>query len=342
MSNTKIWALSIIGLACCWVIVVSAPSLMPVVWSVFLAFFIHPIVLQIQSRLKLKQKTIAVAIAVVLILILLVVLLNNILPRFVGQIMVFAREFTAYSQRFTRAMDGLWLYLDGLGLDSRIISQIDDALSQFFILLGNFIRSIVSLLFGYIFRLTDIVIITILLFYFLTDGPDMVLYLIASLPESLRGSARNFVDGINGIVWGYMKNQVIISVITGLASFVTFYVLGLPFSGLLGIICGFLNMIPYFGSILGGVMASVIALIYFSWNKALIVAVVVLGINMVLGNIVTPMLQGRTLGIHPVVVIIALLVCNHIWGAAGMLFAVPLVGLGRLFLREAMNVINRL
>ena len=342
MSNVKIWALSIVGLLCGWFLFLSAPALMPVVWAAGLAFFIHPLVLWIQKHLKLTQKSIAVAIAIILILMILVIVLNSVLPSIITQLVGFAREFTGYSQRFMRTMDGLWLYLDELGLDNRIISQIDDAIAQLFVLIGDFIRSLVSLLLGYLFGLIDIVIITILLFYFLINGPDMILYAIGCLPEVLREPAKNFVNGINGVVWGYMRSQAIISVLTGIASGVAFFFLGLPFSGLLGILSGILNMIPYLGSIISGVVAVVIAMIYFTAKKAVATLAVVLGINVILGNILTPVLHGRTMGIHPAGVITALVVGNYLLGWVGMLIAVPLVGLARLLFKETANVIRKL
>lgn len=342
MSNTKIWAISIAGIICVWFLALSASALMPVVWAISLAFFLHPLVLLIQKWLKLKQKSIAISIVLVLILALLVFLINIILPPIINQMMSFGREFTGYSMRFMRAVDDLRHYLIELGLDSRITGQVDDALSQLFTILSDSIMSLVTLAVGYIFKVTDIVIMAILLFYFLSDGPGMVKFFIDHIPEMLKEAVKNFIDGISGIIWGYMKNQVILSVSIGLACGVAFVILRLPFAGLLGIIAGVLNMIPIFGSLISGVVAVFVAMFYFNLKKALITAVVILALNIIQGNIVAPMLQGRTLGIHPVVVIAALLISNFLWGGAGMLIAVPLAGLVRLLWREMANVINKL
>lgn len=342
MSNTKIWAISIIGIICIWFIAISTASLIPVIWAVFLAFFLHPLVLWIQKRLKLRRKIIAIFIVLVLIVALLIILINSVLPGIINQLMSFGREFTGYSIRFMRAVDDLRHYLVELGLDNRIISQVDDALSQMFTLLSDYIMSLVSLAFGYIFRLTDLIVTILALFYFLSDGPEMIGYFIEHMPGMIKEAVRNFVNGISGIIWGYMKNQVIISILTGVACGIAFVILGLPFAGLLGVMAAVLNMIPIFGSIISGVVAAFVAMFYFNISRALITALVVLGVNVILGNIITPMLQGRTLGMHPVVVIASLLVCNYLWGAAGMFVAVPLVGLARLFWREMSAVINKL
>jgi|GEM_PF-1376216 len=342
MSNTKIWAISILGIICVWFAAISTASLMPVIWAAFLAFFIHPLVLWVQKSLKLRRKIFAILFVLLIIVALIIILINSVLPGIINQLLSFGREFTGYSMRFMRAVDDLRHYLVEMGLDNRITSQVDDALSQIFTALSDFIMSVVSLAFGYIFRLTDLVVTILALFYFLSDGPEMVSFFIEHMPGKLKEAVRNFVQGISGIIWKYMKNQVIISAITGVACGIAFVILKLPFAGLLGIMAAVLNMIPIFGSIISGVVASFVTMFYFNISKALITALVVLGINVILGNIITPMLQGRTLGMHPVAVIVSLLVCNYLWGAIGMFIAVPLVGLVRLFWREMSIVINKL
>ena len=107
MSNTKIWAISIIGLLCGWFLLQASPSLMPVLWALFLAYFIHPMVLWLQKRLKTNNKIIATAISLVLIAVVLMILFNIILPPIINQTMAFLREFTEYSSRFMILVDQL-------------------------------------------------------------------------------------------------------------------------------------------------------------------------------------------------------------------------------------------
>ena len=342
MSNTKIWAISILGLLCGWLIILSAPSVMPVVWAIFLAYFLHPLVLRIEKHLKIQKKILAVIVVLILILAVFIILINIILPRFINQMIVFARDFTGYGQQFMRLVDQLQTYLDGLGLDSRVSAQLDDILGQVFSVISNTMMGFVTTTVGLIFRFTDIVIISILLFYFLLDGPMMIRYAVDNAPATLCDGFGHIIEGLNGIIWGYMKNQVLISLITGLACLVAYLIFGLPFAVLLGILAAVLNMIPIFGSIISGVVASLVTLFYYDIYKALLIAAIVLVINMILGNIITPRLQAKTLSIHPVVVITALLVCSHLWGAVGMFVAVPLVGLGRLLLQELLCIIRNL
>jgi predicted PurR-regulated permease PerM len=125
MSNTKIWAISIMCVICGGALYVMAPSLGPVFWALFLAYIIHPLVLRLQKRLKLKRKLPAVLITLLLIVALLAILINSLLPVIVYQSTVFVREFNSYSLVFFGQMDQLLDNLDSMGLDSRVTEQLD-------------------------------------------------------------------------------------------------------------------------------------------------------------------------------------------------------------------------
>ena len=342
MSNTKIWALSIIGILCVWFLAVSKSSLTPVVVAMSLAYFIYPLVKWMQKWLRLKHKIIAVTLTLVMILTVFVILINSILPPLINQITRFAREFSGYSARFLELMDSFEDYFTAIGLDSRITGQFDDMLQQVITMVGNALMGFASSVIGYVARFTDFVIIVILMFYFLLDGEDMVAYVVSHLPDSLRHGCERVIEGIEGVIWGFMKNQVIISTIHGLACYLSFLLIRLPFAGLLGILSGVLNMIPYFGSIIASLVAILVALFYFGAQKGILTGMIVLTLNMVLGNIITPRLQAKTLGIHPVLVIASLLVCNYMWGAVGMFFAVPMLGLAFMAAKEVLAIVRTL
>ena len=342
MTNTKLWAISILAILCGWFLAVSGPSLTPVFIAICLTYFIHPLVAWTQRLLKLEKKIIAVMITMAMIIVVFVVLISISLPVLVAQVTRFAREFSGYSMRFIRLMDEIEGYFVGLGLDSRITSQLYDFLQQLVTLVGSFLMSFVTTAISSISRFTDFVIIVILLFYFLLDGPDMIHFLVGRTPANLRKSCENIIDGISSVIWGYMKNQLLISTIHGIGCYIAFLCIGLPFSGLLGILNGVLNMIPYFGSIIASIISVLVALFYLGTQSGVLTALAVFALNMILGNILTPKLQGKTLGIHPVLVITALLVFNYIWGATGMFVAVPLLGLAQLVLREVLGIIRQL
>ena len=342
MSNTKIWAITIVCVICGWVLYKAAASLMPVLVALFFAYIIHPLVMRIRKHLRLRSKALAVLITLLLIVVLLAILIHIILPGIIHQTMVFIGEFNTYSLLFFHQLNQFFDNLDSLGLDNRITEQLDNILRQFFIVLNNFIMSFATSIFGFIFRFTDVVIVAILLFYFLLDGPRLSKYIIDNMPTTLREAADNFFKGISGIVWGYLKTMVVISTLFGIVMGIILLILGVPFAGILGALGAVLNMIPYIGSIMSGAVAVLVALLYFDINRALLTLILILALNMVQGNIITPLVQANKLGMHPILVIASLLACNHLWGIGGMFIAVPLLGLAHLLMKEILNVIRKL
>ena len=342
MSNTKIWAITIVCFLCGWFLLVAVSSLMPVLWAICIAYFIHPLVLLIQKQFKLKKKIFAVIATYAILIVLFSILINSFMPPLINQMVGFAREFSGYSQQIIGLVDELLEYLDTLGLDARLAGQLDDVLMQLFSIVSNLVMNAVTSVISYIGKLTDFVIVAVLLFLFLLDGPEMAGYIINYLPEKLREATNNIMDGLGRVIWGYLRNQVLISVVTGIVTATAFTILGLPFAGLQGVLATVLNMIPFVGSIISGTVNILVALYYFSMQKVLVTLAVVLTINLVLGSILTPMVQAETIGMHPVVVIASLLVCNYLWGPIGMFIAVPLVGLCQLLMREVIRIIKML
>jgi len=338
MSNTKIWAITIICIICGGILYLAIPSLTPLFIAVFLAYLIYPLVAMIQKRLRIKRKSIAVILALILIAAILSLVINSIAGVVVQQAMIFIGEFSNLSAQAEQWMS----FPERLGLDEWLSTHVEEILLQMLLLLDTFIVSFITSFLGFILRITDVIIIIILLFLFLLDGPKLVDNIIGYMPGTLREAARNFFMGINGIVWGYLKTMVIISILFGLAFGVILFILGVPYAGLLGILGAVLNMIPYIGSIISGAIAVVVALIYHDIYRALISTALIVALNMLQGNIIAPLVLANKMNMHPILVITSLLVCNYIWGIWGMFLAVPILGLARLLMKEVLSVVRTL
>ena len=124
----------------------------------------------------------------------------------------------------------------------------------------------------------------------------------------------------------YLTAKFLISLANGLIFAVSFYLVGLEFAIVWGIIQFVLNFIPTLGSIAAGVGISLFALMQFWPNPGPIILIVaiVLVVNMVLGNILDPKIIGDHVGISPLMILVSLAIWGYIWGFAGMVLAVPM------------------
>jgi predicted PurR-regulated permease PerM len=124
----------------------------------------------------------------------------------------------------------------------------------------------------------------------------------------------------------YLTAKFFISLANGLIFAVSFRLIGLDFAIVWGILQFFFNFIPTLGSIVMGVGISLFALIQF-WPEPgpiILVIVVVLAVNMILGNILDPKIVGDHVGISPLMVLLSLAIWGYIWGFAGMVISVPM------------------
>jgi predicted PurR-regulated permease PerM len=124
----------------------------------------------------------------------------------------------------------------------------------------------------------------------------------------------------------YLAAKFVISLVNGVVFIIAFSLVGLEFAVVWGLIQFFLNFIPALGSIVAGVLMSLFALVQFWPNPApiIIVVAIVLGTNIILGNILDPKIIGEHVGISPLMILVSLAVWGYIWGFAGMVLAVPM------------------
>lgn len=122
----------------------------------------------------------------------------------------------------------------------------------------------------------------------------------------------------------YLWIKTLVSIATGLVVGLGAWGLGVDFPVLWGLLAFALNYIPTIGSILAAVPAVLLALVQAGWGTAAAFLGVILAANMVLGNIVEPMMMGRRLGLSTLVVALALIFWGWVWGPIGMLLSVPL------------------
>src|SRR5690625_4459200 len=117
----------------------------------------------------------------------------------------------------------------------------------------------------------------------------------------------------------YIRGQLIVSGFVGLASFIIFHFLNLDYALILAFILGVTNIIPYFGPIIGAIPAVAIAITVSTQM------VIIFLIQLIESNFLSPYIVGKSINIHPIAIIFALLLGGQIAGVIGMVLAVPLL-----------------
>lgn len=180
-------------------------------------------------------------------------------------------------------------------------------------------------------RLTEIfdlililTILPVLVFYFLKDYVLIKNYFKKYIPIRFRPRAEVLGAAIDHSLGGYIRGQVLVSLFVGLVTLVIFHLLGIKYALLLAIIMAITNIIPYFGPIIGAVPAVAIAYT-MSGNSVVYVLIAIFSIQLVESNLLSPYIMGKSINIHPLAILFALLLGSELAGIIGMILAVPLM-----------------
>lgn len=184
--------------------------------------------------------------------------------------------------------------------------------------IGQLIASFTKI-FDFILLLT---IIPVLVFYFLKDYDLIKQFFMQFIPKAYQNKVQGMLKAMDESFGNYLRGQLIVSSFVSLATLIIFHFLKVKYSLLLAIIMGLTNIIPYFGPIIGAIPAVTIA---FTDSVKLVIFVVlaILGIQLIEGNLLSPYIVGRSVNIHPIAIIFALLLGAQMSGVLGMVIAVP-------------------
>lgn len=140
--------------------------------------------------------------------------------------------------------------------------------------------------------------------------------------------AESVIRNINRRIGDYLAIKTLLNVILGTVSFAILWALGVDFPLFWALVIGFLNYIPYFGSLVGVAFpVGLSALQFGSLEWTLLVAVLLTAAQIVVGSVLEPRLIGRRVDLSPFVVLVALAIWSALWGLPGALLAVPLTSM---------------
>jgi predicted PurR-regulated permease PerM len=180
-----------------------------------------------------------------------------------------------------------------------------------------------------------IVLAPIIAFYLLVDVPHLRRVADSLVPAGARDEVTVVAHRLNRAIGGFFRGQLVVAAIVGVLCSIGLGVIGLKFWFLIGMIAGLFNVIPLVGPWVGGVPGVTIALTTGSPLQALLVVVVMVGVQQIDNHFITPQVMQRTVHLHPAVVILALVAGGSMAGFYGLLLAVPTAAVLKILLSHA-------
>lgn len=177
---------------------------------------------------------------------------------------------------------------------------------------------------GQVFHVLLIFVLApIIAFYLLVDVPHLRKVAESLVPASERDEVFVLAHRLSRAIGGFFRGQLVVAAIVGVLCSIGLGVIGLEFWFLIGMIAGLFNVIPLIGPWVGGIPGVTIALTTGSPLQALLVVIVMVGVQQIDNHFITPQVMQRTVHLHPAVVILALVAGGSLAGFFGLLLAVP-------------------
>lgn len=169
-----------------------------------------------------------------------------------------------------------------------------------------------------------IMIIPFIVFYLLKDFETLKKTAWRITPLKWRKPGKELLIRIDESLGNYIRGQFFVISVLGILAALGFWLIKLPYAILLGVIVGVTDIIPYFGPFLGAAPALLIATTV-SMKMVIITVVVIIVLQFIESNILSPYIVGKSLHIHPVIIIFGLLAGGEIAGVVGLILAVPVL-----------------
>lgn len=180
----------------------------------------------------------------------------------------------------------------------------------------------------------------IVLFYMLKDGRQLKGKLAYFFPIKYRAQISDILSDINGSIASYVRGQLIVAFWVGVMFAIGYSVVGLNYGLTLGIIAAILNLIPYFGTFVAVIPAFIIAL--FDSTGMLIKVIIVFAIEQTVeSKVVSPLVLGNKMNMHPITTILVLVGASAVWGLWGVIFAIPIYAILKIAFQRIFDIYRK-
>jgi predicted PurR-regulated permease PerM len=195
--------------------------------------------------------------------------------------------------------------------------------------LATHMQKLVKVLFS---ALSSFLVIFIVTAFVLIDLPRIKLGFYRLVPARHRQTALELVHAIDRDLSGTIRGQLMICLINGTLTTLALLMLKVKFAITIGFVAGVFSLIPVFGAVISTIPAVLIALTQSLWTALAVIGVIII-IHLIEANVLNPKILGHTVELHPAIIVFAIMVGEHFFGAVGLLFGVPVAAILRSLLR---------
>jgi predicted PurR-regulated permease PerM len=275
-----------------------------------LAIFLTPLVDKLEAK---KMPRFAAALFVLILFAgFFTAVFLHISKTFLPSLAHFASDMPNIIQDFSHSLD----------LPENVLSELNDSMKSFTSLSLSALQSSINVVFSLFTKMLDLLIVIFVTFYLLKDGAVIKAYLIGLFPDKDYRRVAVLFNSVIASLSHYIRGQLIICLITGICVFLYFSFFDLPYASIFAVLSAGGEFIPVVGPTIASCFGVTMALT-ISVPAALQAGIFYLCLTQINHNIVYPYLIGKTLNLHPIAIVLAVMLGGQLLGAAGMFLAVP-------------------
>lgn len=346
LSRTQIaWIIASL-LVAGWLVWLLGPVLTPFFISILIAYIVNPIVGWLES-LKMRRE-VAVSLVFGLALLLITIVLLIVIPVLIREVADFLGRLPGYLDAFQQkvlpwieAQLGVEIDFQSFDVD-RARSLIQNYFSNIAGAAGNILSVMTQSGGRFLVWVSSMILVPLVTFYLLRDWRKLMDTLRDLLPRNVEPTVVKLTEDCDEALGGFLRGQLMVMISLGLVYAIGLWIVGLNNAIAIGMIAGLVSFVPYLGAIIGILLAGVTAVIQdFSPGFLISVAAVFVVGQLIESFVLTPKLVGDRIGLHPVLVIFAVMAGGQLFGFAGVLLALPAAAAGTVLVLFAYNNYKR-
>ena len=317
--------------------------LVPFVLAIFLTYLTLPAVELLVGR------EVPRSIAIISVYLLLAIVVWAVTVYILPTIFEDLNTLLTNLQQQTERLDGwaryLYLRYQRLNLPEAFQTAFNQGIQSGREFLQNLILRIIDLIIQVISHSVYLILAPVLSYYMTRDVKIIKETVIHTFPRTWRPEVAAIGREINKVLSGFVRGQLLVSVFVGLSITLGVVILSVPYALVIGLVAGIANIIPYFGPIVGAIPAILAAVATRQTSKIVYVILIFLVVNQFEGAVLAPKILQDRVGLHPTVVIFALLLGGKLFGLLGTLVAVPVAAIIKvifLYCRAKFAPVDRL
>ncbi len=305
--------------------------LTPFAVSLVLAYLLSPVVLFLEQRRI--SRTLAIIVIYLVFAIFAFVVWVKVVPLLVEELQGLADEIPGYLQQLHDSVNHFQEDYRRFNLPVNVREMLDKNIDG----IGEAVVDRLECLYQSAFEVIGgtllMLLVPVLTYYILRDERYLKQSLIRLVPGRYRPRFLAMAGDINRSLGGFLRGSLLVSLAVGILTYIGFLIIGLKFPLVLAGIAGITNLVPIAGPVIGALPALLAALMQ-STAQALKVLIITVAIQQVESQLIYPLIIGHSTGFHPLTIIFALLLAGKLFGFAGLILALPVIIMIRIFVKH--------